>query len=33
MIGASGAVSKALLGLRNTLDPNAQQSELEDKYK
>ncbi|BGP04050.1 Autophagy-related protein 2 [Rhodotorula toruloides ATCC 204091] len=33
MIGASGAVSKALLGLRNTLDPDAQQSELEDKYK
>ncbi|GAA5949417.1 hypothetical protein JCM21900_004056 [Sporobolomyces salmonicolor] len=33
MIGASGAVSKALLGLRNTLDPDAQQGELEDKYK
>ncbi|BGP28124.1 autophagy-related protein 2 [Rhodotorula toruloides] len=33
MIGASGAVSKALLGLRNTLDSNSQQSELEDKYK
>ncbi|BGP58606.1 autophagy-related protein 2 [Rhodotorula sphaerocarpa] len=33
MIGASGAVSKALLGLRNTLDPHAQQNELQDKYK
>ncbi|GAA5935848.1 Atg2p [Sporobolomyces koalae] len=33
MIGASGAVSKALLGLRNTLDPDQQQGELEDKYK
>ncbi|BGP44040.1 autophagy-related protein 2 [Rhodotorula kratochvilovae] len=33
MIGASGAVSKALLGLRNTLDPDAQAGELEDKYK
>ncbi|GAA5851925.1 hypothetical protein JCM8547_000101 [Rhodosporidiobolus lusitaniae] len=33
MIGASGAVSKALLGLRNTFDPDAQQGELEDKYK
>ncbi|GAA5909588.1 hypothetical protein JCM6882_003464 [Rhodosporidiobolus microsporus] len=33
MIGASGAVSKALLGLRNTLDPDAQRGELEDKYK
>ncbi|GAA5872746.1 hypothetical protein JCM3774_005049 [Rhodotorula dairenensis] len=33
MIGASGAVSKALLGLRNTLDPQAQAGELEDKYK
>ncbi|GAA6043292.1 hypothetical protein JCM8097_003040 [Rhodosporidiobolus ruineniae] len=33
MIGASGAVSKALLGLRNTLDPEAQQGEMNDKYK
>ncbi|GAA5939067.1 hypothetical protein JCM3775_002664 [Rhodotorula graminis] len=33
MIGASGAVSKALLGLRNSLDPDAQTGELEDKYK
>jgi autophagy-related protein 2 len=33
MIGASGAVSKALLGLRNSLDPDQQQGELEDKYK
>ncbi|GAA5970372.1 hypothetical protein JCM11641_001685 [Rhodosporidiobolus odoratus] len=33
MIGASGAVSKALLGLRNSLDPSAQERELEDKYK
>ncbi|GAA6002021.1 Atg2p [Rhodotorula paludigena] len=33
MIGASGAVSKALLGLRNSLDPDAQRGELEDKYK
>ncbi|GAA6061503.1 hypothetical protein JCM10212_000207 [Sporobolomyces blumeae] len=33
MIGASGAVSKALLGLRNTLDPDQQRGELEDKYK
>ncbi|GAA5897992.1 Atg2p [Sporobolomyces salmoneus] len=33
MIGASGAVSKALLGLRNTLDPDQQEGELEDKYK
>ncbi|GAA6042716.1 hypothetical protein JCM8097_005543 [Rhodosporidiobolus ruineniae] len=33
MIGATGAVSKALLGLRNTLDPAAQQGEMEDKYK
>ncbi|BGP20882.1 autophagy-related protein 2 [Rhodosporidiobolus nylandii] len=33
MIGASGAVSKALLGLRNTLDPEAQKGEVEDKYK
>ncbi|GAA5828512.1 hypothetical protein JCM11251_000826 [Rhodosporidiobolus azoricus] len=33
MIGASGAISKALLGLRNSLDPEAQEGELEDKYK
>jgi len=33
MIGASGAMSKALLGLRNSLDPDAQTGELEDKYK
>lgn len=33
MIGASGAVSKALLGLRNTLDPHTQENELRDKYK
>ncbi|KAG0659205.1 autophagy- protein 2 [Rhodotorula mucilaginosa] len=33
MIGASGAVSKALLGLRNSLDPQAQAGEVEDKYK
>ncbi|BGP20876.1 autophagy-related protein 2 [Rhodosporidiobolus nylandii] len=33
MIGASGAFSKALLGLRNTLDPEAQRGEVEDKYK
>lgn len=32
MIGASGAVSKTLLGLRNSLDPSIQ-AELLDKYK
>ncbi|CAG8475052.1 4609_t:CDS:10 [Paraglomus occultum] len=32
MIGASEAVSKTLLGLRNTIDPN-QKLEMEDKYK
>lgn len=32
MIGASEAVSKALLGLRNSLDPDAQ-AEAYDKYK
>lgn len=32
MIGASEAVSKALFGLRNTLDPDAQ-AEAADKYK
>jgi autophagy-related protein 2 len=32
MIGASEAVSKTLLGLRNTLDPDVIQ-ENEDKYK
>ncbi|KAG9306596.1 hypothetical protein G9A89_004793 [Geosiphon pyriformis] len=32
MIGASEAVSKALLGLRNTIDPN-KKLQMEDKYK
>lgn len=32
MIGASEAVSKALFGLRNSLDPDAQ-AEAADKYK
>jgi hypothetical protein len=32
MIGASQAVSQALLGLRNTLDPEVQEA-LADKYK
>jgi hypothetical protein len=32
MIGTTEAVSKALLGLRNTLDPDAQ-DENSDKYK
>lgn len=32
MIGASEAVCKALLGLRNSLDPDAQ-AEAFDKYK
>ncbi|SCZ96129.1 BZ3500_MvSof-1268-A1-R1_Chr8-1g10024 [Microbotryum saponariae] len=33
MIGASEAVSKALLGLRNTFDPDSAQIEASDKYK
>ena len=32
MIGASEAVSKTLLGLRNTLDPGARK-DIEEKYK
>lgn len=32
MIGASEAVSKTLLGLRNTLDPEGRR-EMGDKYK
>ncbi|SCV67192.1 BQ2448_5838 [Microbotryum intermedium] len=33
MIGASEAISKALLGLRNTFDPDSAQIEASDKYK
>ena len=33
IVGASGAISKTLLGLHNSLDPNASASLLLDKYK
>jgi hypothetical protein len=33
MVGATGAISKTLLGLHNSLDPNGSASHLLDKYK
>lgn len=33
MVGATGAISKTLLGLQNSIDPTSSSSNLQDKYK